>query len=211
MPPRRATTREEIARAALDLADREGLQAVTMRRLAEHVGLPTMTLYGTFATKDDLLDAMADAAVPVDDVVAQGETWREQITSLMEQVREILARHPSGVHIRESGPVLGPAALRISDQALTILMEAGFSHRDAALAYRSIFLFTFGHAAFNLRPDDDAGRRRIRATLAALPEGDFPALATGIDDHLAAVAGDETFGFGLGALLEGLTPTESPE
>jgi AcrR family transcriptional regulator len=197
-------TREEIALRALELADADGLKAVTMRRVAEHVGLPTMTLYGSFATKEELLDAMADAAVALEDIAATGSTWRERLTTLMTGVKEALDRHPSGVHIRESGPVLGPSALRISEQALEILAEAGFSRRDASFAYRSIFLFTFGHAAFNLRDGDTAARRRVRGALASLPDDEFPALTTGIDDHLAAASGNATFRFGLELILDGL-------
>ena len=206
MPSRAGTAsrRDEIALAALALADAEGVAAVTMRRVAERVGIPTMTLYGTFRTKGELLDAMADAAVVAEEITADGDGWRERLTSLMDGVRRALAAHPSGVHLRETGPVLGPAALRVSDEAIQILTEAGFTHRDAAFAYRTIFLFTFGHAAFNAGPDDDGARRRLRAALVALPPDEYPALSTEVDDFVDAASGDEAFRFGLGLVLDGL-------
>src|SRR5688572_20968291 len=87
-------TREAIARAALELADADGPAAVSMRRLAGHVSIPTMTLYGYFRTKDELLDAMADAAVADARIEATGTTWREQLGSLMDGIRRALERHP---------------------------------------------------------------------------------------------------------------------
>lgn len=203
-------TRAAIALAALELADAEGPAAVTMRRLAGHVGIPTMTLYGYFRTKDELLDAMADAAVDAAGIEAAGPTWRQQLTSLMHGIRGALERHPSGVLIRESGPVLGPAALRVSDRAVGILIDAGLSHRDAAFAYRSLFLFTFGHAAFNVPVDDDVQRRRLRGALASLPPDEYPALSTDIDDFADASAGDAAFRFGLERLLDGIAPLADP-
>ena len=199
-------TREAIALAALELADAEGPAAITMRRLAGHVGVPTMTLYGYFRTKDELLDAMADAAVADARIDVTGETWREQLISLMDGIRGALERHPSGVLIRESGPVLGPAALQVSDRAVSILIDAGFSHRDAAFAYRSLFLFAFGHAAFNVAVDDDVQRRRLRGALASLPADEYPALSTDIDDFADASIGDAAFRFGLERLLDGIAP-----
>ena len=124
----------------------------------------------------------------------------------MDGVRRALERHPSGVLIRESGPILGPEALRVSDEGVRILVEAGFSHRDAAFAYRSIFLFTFGHAAFNVGADDSAQRLRMRGALAALPPEQFPALSTDIDDFVDAATGDAAFRYGLERLLDGLAP-----
>ena len=199
-------TREAIALAALELADADRRAAVSMRRLAGHVGIPTMTLYGYFRTKDELLDAMADAAVADARIEPVGETWREQLSSLMDGIRRALERHPSGVLIRESGPVLGPAALRVSDRAVSILLDAGFSHRDAAFAYRSLFLFTFGHAAFNVAVDDDAQRRRLRGALASLPADEYPALSADVDDFADASTGDAAFRFGLERLLDGIAP-----
>ena len=181
----RATSREDIARRALELADSAGLEAVTMRRLAEHVGLPTMTLYGYFATKDELLDAMADAAVATAGIAPTGATWREQLTSLMDGVRQVLHDHPSGVRIRSRGPVLGPAALRISETAVAILVDAGSrtaTRRSPTAASSSSRSATPPSTSAATTPR----RQRLRGALAALPPDEHPMLSTDIDDFADA-------------------------
>src|SRR5437660_6163927 len=86
-PPRRGRrprlTREQLARTALELIDRHGLDAFTMQRLAQHAGVGTMTLYGYFRSKDELLQAVVDAAVrPAERPSIEGD-WQEQMRALV--------------------------------------------------------------------------------------------------------------------------------
>src|SRR6059036_795279 len=92
--PRARLTRDQVAAAALELLDREGLEALSMRRLAEELGVGTMTLYGYFRSKNELLDAVVDAAVAERGPFRFEGTWQEQIRRLMHGSRRRLGRHP---------------------------------------------------------------------------------------------------------------------
>src|SRR4051794_17987758 len=98
--PRARLDREQVARAALDLLDHNGLEALSMRRLADHLGVGTMTLYGYFANKEDLLDAVIDAAVAEREQPVLEGPWQDQLRELMRASRRSLARHPSLVKVR---------------------------------------------------------------------------------------------------------------
>jgi AcrR family transcriptional regulator len=197
-------TPEQVASAALELLDRHGLEALSMRRLADHLGVGTMTLYGYFRSKDELLDAVVDAAVAEREPIAFEGSWQEQIRRLMQGSRRSLARHPGLVKVRAERPVLQPEALRFAESGMRILRGAGFDATDAARAFRLLFTFVFGYVSFS--PDETAeqARRDSRAATAALPAGEYPTLHESSEELAEAMAGDETFDFGLDRIIDGL-------
>src|SRR3954469_9872529 len=101
-------TRERVAETALELVDREGIDGLSMRRLADALGVGTMTLYGYFRSKRELLDAVVDAAVTDRPVPPAEADWREQLRALVLGARRNLLRHPALVEIRVRQPVLQP-------------------------------------------------------------------------------------------------------
>src|SRR4051812_40369485 len=165
---------EQVAAAALELLDRDGLEALSMRRLAGELGVGTMTLYGYFRSKDELLDAVVDAAVAEREPFSFEGSWQDQIRRLMQSSRRNLARHPGLVKVRAERPVLRPEALRFAETGVTILRRAGFPGRDAARAFRLLFTYVFGYVSFS--PDETAGdaRRDARSAVAALPPDEYP-------------------------------------
>jgi AcrR family transcriptional regulator len=195
---------EQVAAAALELLDRDGLEALSMRRLADQLGVGTMTLYGYFRSKDELLDAVVDAAVAEREPFTFDGTWQEQIRRLMRGSRRSLGRHPGLVKVRADRPVLQPEALRFAETGMTILRGAGFSRRDAARAFRLLFTYVFGYVSFS--PDDTAeqARRDSRAATAALPADEYPVLHESGEELAEAMAGQETFDFGLDRVIDGL-------
>jgi AcrR family transcriptional regulator len=204
-PPQRGRlSREQAARAALALMDEHGLAALSMRRLAEHLGVGTMTLYGYFRSKDDLLDAVIDAAVADREPVTLEGPWQVQIRQLMQATRRGLGRHPSLVKVRAERPVLRPEALRFAESGLGILRGAGFGRRDAALGFRLLFTYVFGFVSFS--PDDTAedARRRSRVATAALPPDEYPAIHDSAEQLADAMAGQAAFDFGLDRIIDGL-------
>jgi AcrR family transcriptional regulator len=202
--PRARLDREQVARAALDLLDRDGLESLSMRRLADHLGVGTMTLYGYFASKDDLLDAVIDAAVADREPVTLEGPWQDQLRRLLQASRRRLGRHPSLVKVRAERPVLRPEALRFAESGLTILRNAGFSRTDAARAFRLLFTYVFGYVSFS--PDEQAeqARRASRAATATLPPDEYPALNESSEEVAEAMAGEATFDFGLDLIIGGL-------
>jgi len=201
---REPLSRELIARTALALADREGFERVTMRRLARELGVGTMTLYGYFRDKEELVDAAIDAASREQSVALSAESWRERVGSLMRGLRSVLEAHPSGMRARLGRPLLGPEALRVTEAAMQVLLGAGFSREEAARAYRALFVYTFGFAAFSSPDDPEETRRRTRAALAGLPSSEYPELTRSIDEAAEAMAGDAQFEYGLERILDGL-------
>jgi AcrR family transcriptional regulator len=175
-----------------------------MRRLADHLGVGTMTLYGYFRSKDELLDAVVDAAVAEREPFSFEGSWQEQIRRLMQGSRRSLGRHPGLVKVRAERPVLQPEALRFAESGMRILRAAGFDAADAARAFRLLFTFVFGYVSFS--PDETAeqARRDSRAATAALPAEEYPSLSECSEELAEAMAGDETFDFGLDRIIDGL-------
>jgi AcrR family transcriptional regulator len=205
--PRRARpdlSRERVAEVALTMIEQDGLRALSMRRLADELGIGTMTLYGYFRDKDELLDAVVDAAAARIEVPRRRGTWKSQIRALMDRIRTALTEHPIGVLLRLERPMWSPGALRVSEAGVRILREAGFSRAEAARAYRSLFNYTFGFAAFSPREVSEEVRRKALAALAALQQDEYPALIDARSELADAVGGEAQFQHGLDLLLDGL-------
>jgi AcrR family transcriptional regulator len=195
---------ERVAAAALELLDREGLDALSMRRLAAELGVGTMTLYGYFRSKDELLDAVVDAAVAEREPFSFEGSWQEQIRRLMQASRRNLSRHPGLVKVRADRPVLRPEALRFAETGMTILRGAGFDRADAARAFRLLFTYVFGYVSFSPEGTAAEAKRDARAATAALPPDEYPALNEASEELAEAMAGQETFDFGLERIVDGL-------
>ncbi len=201
---RPALTREKIARAALALLDREGPEGFSMRALAAELGTGTMTLYGYFRSKDELLDAAVDFAVEEVGVDTGEGTWKDQMRALMLGIREGLARHPGGVRLRLARPILTPGALRFTEAALQVLKGAGFDAREATRIYQTLFFYTFGVASFGSPATPEQVKRAARATLLALPPDEYPELTAAADEAAEALAAEDQFERGLDQLLDAL-------
>ena len=207
MPPatRQSLSRDAIARVALRIADTEGVEALSMRRLATELGVSAMALYRHVRDKDDLIDAAVEVAAAEQRIeIEPGADWRATVAAIMGGIRARLHEHPGGIRMRLGRPMLTPAALELTETALRAMHEAGFTREEAARAYRSLFNYTFGSATFNAPDDVDAARRFARGALASLPEDAYPALTSSIAEAAATVGGDEQFAFGLELLLDGL-------
>jgi TetR/AcrR family tetracycline transcriptional repressor len=202
----RASTRlspKRILAAAHDIAERDGLAALSMRRLAQELDVWPMSIYRHFADKDALLDAMAASAAGDVAVPSPRASWRTQITRLLEEAQASIARS-SELGLRLPRAFLTPSALGLTETAIAILTRAGFSEREAARAWRSLWSYTFGFATFRLAPTPDAAAREVRMAIAALPEHEHPSLTSASADLAAALSDDEEFGYGLERLLDGL-------
>jgi AcrR family transcriptional regulator len=197
-------SRERVARAGLELADREGVDALSMRRLAQKLGTGTMTLYWHFKDKNDLLDAINDAAVTEQELPALRGPWRERIHQLVGYTRGLFARHPSIVEIWARQPVLGGAALRGVEAGLEILQTAGFDREESVLAFRLLVIYTYGFALFSGPRADRTALDGTRAALAALPQDRYPRLREAAGAFAAAMASEEAFTYGLERILDGL-------
>jgi AcrR family transcriptional regulator len=200
----RTTTAAAIAEQALRIADEQGLDALTMPRLAEALGIGTMTLYGYFRSKDELLDAVVDAAVQPRAAAPRDGSWQEQLRAIVSGVHDALERHPALVEIRLRRPVLRPEALRFGERCMQLLLAAGLSPDDAAAAFRLLFTYVFGFAALSPSRDRAASRTATAAAVRRLPADRFPALTTHGAAFSEAIAGQRPFDYGLDRIIDGL-------
>ena len=201
-------SRARVIDGALALLDREGLDAFSMRRLAEELGVGTMTIYGYFRSKDELLDAIVGGrSEAIGDRLGDGKgagSWKQQMRKLMTDIRQGLIEHPAIVELRYRRPLLSPGALTVTETGMRILREAGFSKRDAARIYRLLFVYTFGYSAFGPGPGSALEREESLRSLRALPPDRYPNLTESIEEASDAMADQTLYELGLDALLDGL-------
>jgi AcrR family transcriptional regulator len=197
-------SRHQVARAALQILDREGLDGLTMQRIARDLGVGTMTLYGYFRSKDELLDAVIDVAVQQAQPLSGEGSWRDQLHELIHRAHRNLTRHPALVQIRFRQPVLRPEALRFAEAALRILHGAGFESAEATKAFRLLFTYVFGFAGLSPEQTADEARRQAAAAIAILAPEDYPNLTRASAEASTAMAGEEQFEYGLERILDGL-------
>lgn len=181
--PRPALTREAVVDAALAIADREGVKALSLRRLALRLGVTPMALYNYVDSKDALLGAIAGRAfaefeLPPDDV----SDWREILRALARSYRRLLISHPGIAAISAAGlDVSSEAGLRVTDVLIGALELAGFSTQEAAVLQANLERFVLGLVMLELGgaasgdPDElQARSRAARAHLLTLPPAQFP-------------------------------------
>jgi AcrR family transcriptional regulator len=126
--PRRAPlSRDRVLGAAVALADRAGIDALSMRRLAEELGVVPMALYKHVANKDQLLDGMVDVVVGEIDPPAQGPDWKAAVRQRILSARRALLRHPWAYRVLESRTNPTPAALAYMDSMIGMFRAGGFS------------------------------------------------------------------------------------
>jgi AcrR family transcriptional regulator len=187
---RRATlTRQRVLEAAVELADRDGIESVSMRRLGQELGVEAMSLYTHVRSKDDLLDGMVE--VVMDEIPARrnGGHWKATLRRAVLDARGVLLRHPWAPAIIETRAAPGPATLRQYDTVMGILREGGFS---LELTHHAIHLMGSRLLGFTQDPFDDSPDLGPEAA-SALAEQLGPT-----HPHVAEMALAATHGGGLG-------------
>src|SRR3954447_25420440 len=186
LDPQPPLSRERIVDAARGLIGREGLSALSMRRLAQELDVWPMAVYHWFRDKDELLDAVAANTAGSVELPSAGEPWRERLRSLLHGAHAAMARDPAGI----ARAFLTPEALRLSEAGLAILLDAGLAKREAASAWRALWSYTYGFATFRLADGPDDARRRTRVAIAGLDDDEFPTLLEAAGETAAAMADD---------------------
>ena len=164
-----------------------------------------MTIYGYFADKEDLLDAVIEDGSNELTIPEPSGTWREQLRRLFVELHRVLVAHPVAVQMRRRRSLMTPGVLRFTEAALQTLIDAGFSIDEAAQAFRPLYVYTFGCAAFNPGDEDiDRSTQRGLAVIATLPTEEYPAVTKGALPLAATLTGEQSFEYGLDRLLDGL-------
>lgn len=207
--PRTPLNRQRVLQAALALADRSGIESLTMRKLGEAVGVEAMSLYNHVANKEDLLDGMIDLVFSEIRLPTDEDGWRTAMRRRAIAAREVLSRHRWAIGLMESRTSPGPATLRHHDAVIGCLRKAGFSLELAAHAYSAIDSYIYGFALQERglpfdTPEETA--ELAQAMLAQFPSDQYPHLAEFTFDHVLRPGYDygNEYEFGLDLILDGL-------
>jgi TetR/AcrR family tetracycline transcriptional repressor len=212
---RGSLSREEIIKEALALLDEHGPGALSMRRLADRLGVAPNALYYRVRGKADLIDALIDQVYADLDLDPDPTgDWTQQLTTLSQAIRAHLLAHPAVVPFALQQPGLGPHGLRLGEAIYNVLRPAGFSDQAVVGTVYALLTYILGFVALEVPragtdPEtSDDYVRRMWAFFAALPPGEFPhtvELAT----LLARSSTDDQFDFGIRTFLAGLNAQAS--
>ena len=211
-------TRDVVLAAALEIIDRDGADALSMRGLARALGRDPMILYRHAPNKAALLDGVAETILAQLYVDPADPDWAAQLRTVARDYRALALAHPHVVPLLVTRPLATPLALRPLgtlrplEDILALLTRAGFTGPDALHIYRALFGFLHGHILNELQElidNPDETDDLLRLGLHRLPIRDFPLLRS-LAPALAAYDGAAELERGLDILLTGLTTTLTP-
>ena len=207
--PRVPLNRDRVLRAALALADQGGIEALSMRKLGQALGVEAMSLYNHVGNKEDVLDGLVDIVFGEIEVPCRDGDWKAAMRQRAISAREALARHRWAIGLMESRTRAGPANLRHHDSVLRCLRQAGFSVEMAAHAYSALDSYIYGFALQEATLPFDTGEQAAEVAQAILPPSlaeEFPYLAEIATEHVVkpGYSYGREFEFGLDLILDGL-------
>ncbi|GAA0942958.1 TetR family transcriptional regulator ActII [Kribbella koreensis] len=217
MPPTSSPTTKRLdphtlATSALEIADAEGLDALTIRRLAQLHDVTPMALYRHFSDKDDLLAAvgdriLADIALPE----PTGEPWDIQLQAVLTALVKALRPHPKAAGLTLYRILVSPDGLALAERTMELLVEGGFSTDNAAEVGRQSVcsLITLVTAEPGATEDTDPvaredGLRAKRASLAALSPHRYPLITAAADTLICPASHDQYYGLGIDLVVAGI-------
>ena len=215
---RKPLSRERVLEKAIELADADGIEALTMRKLGRSLGVEAMSLYNHVTNKNELVTAMVDRIVDQFDLPDDEPRWDEAIRRCAISAHDLLIEHPwacSLALLPSDVNVIDGPRVRYMEWLLRRLRQAGFSPEVAYSAYHTldshIFGFTLwqlGHAqaAQAFAPPEGESVEEWMARFIAQMRPRFPYLAEHGEQHMAAAPGDgrREYEFGLGLIVDGL-------
>ncbi|WP_078660984.1 TetR/AcrR family transcriptional regulator [Streptomyces sp. NRRL B-24484] len=211
-------SRERMLACALEIIDCDGVEKLSMRRLARALDHDPMSLYRYAANKAALLDGVAETVLGQLTVDSTDPDWAAQLRAVARDYRRLALEHPNVVPLLVTRPLATPLALRPRgtlrplEAVLALLTRAGFDGPDALHIYRALFGFLHGHVLNELQELIDNPEETddlLRLGLHRLPLGEFPLLRS-LATALATYDGAAELERGLDILLTGLTTTLTP-
>jgi AcrR family transcriptional regulator len=204
-------SRQLIIEAALALLDEHGPGALSMRRLAERLGVAPNALYTHVRGKADLIDGLIDQVYAGLDLDPDPSAdWTQQLATLSQSIRAHLLAHPAVVSFALQQPGLGPNGLRLGEAIYAVLRPAGFSDQAVVSTVYALLTYILGFVALEVPragtgPEtSDEFVRRLHAFFAALPPGEFPHTVA-LAPLLARISTDDQFRSGISMFIVGLS------
>jgi AcrR family transcriptional regulator len=202
-------SRERILREAMKLADKLGVEKLSMRKLGSRLGVEAMSLYNHIANKDDLLDGLVDTVIAEIELPEVGKDWKQGMRRRAHSAREMFLRHPWALVVMESRKNPGPNSMRYYNAVIGCLREGGFSIALAAHAFAALDSYIYGFAMQEMKLpfknsqelDDLAGD-----IMQQVPTHLFPYFTEMITGHVMkpGYAFGAEFDWGLELMLDGL-------
>ncbi len=204
--PRVPLSRDRVLRAAIGIADERGLEALSMRKLAQELGVEAMSVYHYVANKDEILDGILNFVITEFELALGGPDWKAAIRRSALSAHDVLMRHPWACNLMMSVKRVAPARLRYMESLLRRLREAGFSANMTHHAYHALDSHIIGstlwEAGYSSNQDlGDVAKRFVARTLR-----EYPYLAEHAEQHLTRSSRKDVpeFEFGLDLILDGL-------
>jgi AcrR family transcriptional regulator len=203
-------SRERVLDGALAVADAEGVDALTMRLLAEHLGVKPMALYHHVANKSEIIDGIVDRVFSEIELPSVSDEWRSEMKRRACSARQVLRHHPWSIPLLQSRTRPGPATLRHHNAVIGALRGAGFSVVMTAHAYALldsyIYGFALSEASLPINGPETVTEVAESMMLQYLAK-DYPHLSEFSTEHILKPGYDfgQEFEFGLELVLDGLT------
>ncbi|MBE2318414.1 TetR/AcrR family transcriptional regulator C-terminal domain-containing protein [Solirubrobacter sp. CPCC 204708] len=198
-----ALTREKIVDAALVLLEREGLQGISMRKLAQELDAGAATLYWHVGDKERLLGLMLDRIVGESKVVdPDPENWQEQVKQLGRNARELLKSRRGAAQLSMGRIPTGPNSMPVLERYLAVLHAAALPAQVIAYA-ADMFSLYVGAFAYEESLEQPVDSEQLGAYFSSLPPDEFP-ITTSLAAELVAGDADERFEWALELLVRGL-------
>jgi hypothetical protein len=201
-------SRDRVLRTAIGLADRAGIESLTMRKLAQELRVEAMSLYHHVANKDDILNGIVDLVESEIELPSFGADWKASIRKTAISYHEILGRHPWAAALTLSATGTRPARWRYMDAILGCLREAGLSDTVTDHAYHALDSHISGFTLWQAQIQIDPEKLPDMAAsfLEGLPAHEYPHLAEHVHQHFQERSAEDegSFVFGLDLILDGL-------
>jgi len=202
-------TRDHILRAAIRIADEEGLDALTMRRLGQELGVQAMSLYNHVANKDDLYQGIVDLAMNEIEPPSPDVDWKTALRQSAISAHQAFVRHPWACNLHMATPRINDERMEWMEGVLRTLREAGFSPNMTHHAYHALDSHITGFTLWLVNMPFDSREELLdmaRDFIPAIPAERFPYVIEHANEHLEEPDPDEPseFEFGLELILEGL-------
>jgi AcrR family transcriptional regulator len=206
--PRKTVSHEVIVSTALRLMDSQGPDSVTIRSLAEELGVGAMTLYTYFRSKDELFDAVRNHVLGLFQPPPADGPWEDRVREILRGLHRLLIEHPSLIQLIARRPLAGHEPLEITEAHLRALCDAGFDGPTAAQVHIALIYYLLGSGMWEVQriteAHDPEQRREFRAAVEALSPRQYPTVVE-LADALAHTASDpDQFAFGLDLLIAAL-------
>jgi TetR/AcrR family tetracycline transcriptional repressor len=199
---RRPLSRRQILEAAIRFVDREGLEALSMRKLGSELGVEAMSLYNHVPNKSALLEGMVEILLGKLQIPPESEGWERRVKDAYWAFRRLACEHPNVFPLLVVRPPDTMNGVWLVEEFLKTLGEAGFDPETALYAFRALSSYASGYAMAEIRgfAMEPAGSRLGASTL---PRDDFPHIHE-LDGRLETVDHDAEFEFGLDLIIAGL-------